>query len=44
MHGLICNGSKGVKNIFDILKNEFTSAMINGGFKDLKSFKNNRII
>lgn len=44
MHGLICNGSNGVKNIFDILKSEFTSAMINGGFKNLKSFKNNRII
>tara|TARA_B100001564_G_scaffold358109_1_gene375930 strand:- start:410 stop:1429 length:1020 start_codon:yes stop_codon:yes gene_type:complete len=44
IHGLICSGSSGVKNIFDILKSEFTSAMINGGFKNLKSFKNNRII
>ncbi len=44
MHGLICDGSNGVKNIFEILKSELTSAMINGGFKNLKSFKNNRII
>ena len=44
IHGLINNGHKGVTNIFEILKDELTSSMINGGFKDFKSFKKSRLI
>ena len=44
IYGLICNGSQGVSNIFSILKNELTSAMTNGGFKNISSFKQNRLI
>jgi isopentenyl diphosphate isomerase/L-lactate dehydrogenase-like FMN-dependent dehydrogenase len=44
MHGLICNGSKGVSDIFDILKSELISGMTNGGFSNIKSFKKDRII
>ena len=44
IHGLINNGHKGVSNIFEVLKNELLSCMINGGFKNLKSFKKLRLI
>lgn len=43
IYGLICNGHKGVAKIFDILNQELYTAMINAGFKDLKSFNINRI-
>jgi len=43
IYGLICNGFKGVNKIFNILNSEINSAMINGGFKDLSSFKKNRL-
>ena len=44
IYGLSINGSKGVSQIFDILQKELFVAMINGGFKDLNSFKKNRLI
>ncbi len=44
MYGLICGGKHGVKNIFKILNSELETAMINGGFKDIHSFKNDRLI
>ncbi|MDC3152581.1 alpha-hydroxy-acid oxidizing protein [Pelagibacteraceae bacterium] len=43
IYGLICGGNKGVKKIFEILINELKTAMINGGFKNLKSFKKERL-
>ena len=43
MYGLICDGFKGVNKIFNILNSEINSTMINGGFKDLSSFKKNRL-
>ena len=43
MYGLIIGGSEGVKKIFEILENELSTAMINGGFKNLKQMKNYRI-
>jgi len=43
MYGLICDGFKGVHKIFNILNSEINSVMINGGFKDLSSFKKNRL-
>ena len=33
VHGLICNGSKGVSEIFKILNSELKTNIINGGFK-----------
>ena len=42
VHGLICNGSKGVSEIFKILNSELKTNIINGGFKK-KSFNMNRI-
>ncbi len=44
IYGLSVNGNKGVSQVFDILKKELLVAMINGGFKDLNSFKKNRLI
>ena len=44
IYGLGVSGNKGVSKIFDILKNELKTAMINGGFKNLKSFSENRLI
>ena len=44
MYGLICNGSKGVSKIFEILKSELNTAMYNGGFRSLKDMKFNRLI
>ena len=41
--GLFLNGKNGVKNIFDILINEFYSSCINGGFVDNKDFNIKRI-
>ena len=43
LYGLICGGYKGVEQIFNILNQELYTAMINGGFKDLKSFNLKRI-
>lgn len=43
MYGLICNGYLGVREIYKILNNELFTAMINGGFKNLKSFNKSRI-
>lgn len=43
MYGLICNGFLGVEKIFSILNQELYTAMINGGFKDLKSFNLKRV-
>jgi isopentenyl diphosphate isomerase/L-lactate dehydrogenase-like FMN-dependent dehydrogenase len=43
IHGLSISGYKGVKNIFDILNSELTTAMINGGFKNYNDFKLNRL-
>ena len=44
IYGLSLNGSAGVSRIFEILKNELTTAMINGGFKNVKSFNKQRLI
>mgnify|MGYP006134307483 CR=1 FL=1 len=44
IHGLINNGHKGVEKIFEVLKKELLTSMINGGFKDFKSFKKLRLI
>jgi len=44
IYGLICNGSEGVRKIFEILNEEMRTAMINSGFKNLKSFSKNRLI
>ena len=44
IYGLIVGKSLGVKQIFEILIQEMKTVMINGGFKDLKSFKPNRLI
>ena len=43
VHGLIYNGSKGVSEIFKILNSELETSMINGGFKDKKSFNIKRL-
>jgi isopentenyl diphosphate isomerase/L-lactate dehydrogenase-like FMN-dependent dehydrogenase len=44
IYGLAVNGRLGVSRIFEILKKELTTSMINGGFKNLKSFNQNRLI
>ena len=44
IHGLAAAGNRGVTNIFEILKNELLTSMINGGFKNFKSFKRSRLI
>lgn len=44
MYGLICRGSEGVHKIFKILNEEMHTAMINGGFNNLKSFSKKRLI
>ncbi len=43
IHGLICHGKEGVKNIFDILNSELLTAMTNGGFRDFSECKTSRI-
>ena len=43
IYGLILDGSSGVKRIFQILESELISAMQNGVFKNLNSFKKKRI-
>ena len=43
IHGLIYNGSRGVSEIFKILNNELETSMINGGFKNKKSFNLKRL-
>ena len=42
--GLFLNGKNGVNNIFEILKKEFYSSCINGGFIKKKDFSLKRII
>ena len=44
IYGLGVNGSLGVSTVFEILKKELKTAMINGGFKNLKSFNQKRLI
>ena len=44
VYGLIVSGYVGANKIFHILNSELRTAMINGGFKNLKSFKINRLI
>ena len=44
IYGLAVNGKLGVSRIFEILKKELRTSMINGGFKNLKSFNQNRLI
>tara|TARA_B110000305_G_scaffold48353_1_gene51948 strand:- start:99 stop:1133 length:1035 start_codon:yes stop_codon:yes gene_type:complete len=44
IHGLAVAGNRGVTNIFEILKNELLTSMVNGGFKNFKSFKRSRLI
>lgn len=44
IYGLNLNGSLGVSKIFEILKNELKTAMINGGFNNLKSFNQDRLL
>lgn len=43
IYGLILDGGNGVNRIVEILKSELQTAMINGGFKSLKSFNAKRI-
>jgi isopentenyl diphosphate isomerase/L-lactate dehydrogenase-like FMN-dependent dehydrogenase len=43
IYGLILDGENGVSRIIEILKSELQTAMVNGGFKSLKSFNKNRI-
>lgn len=43
IYGLICDGRKGVANIYKILKSEIQTCMINGGFKNLSDFKLSRL-
>lgn len=43
IYGLIIDGSKGVKLVFDLLNSELRSAMLNGGFKNLKELNLSRI-
>ena len=43
MYGLILEGSEGVRRIFNILENELSTAMINGGFSDLQQMKKDRL-
>jgi isopentenyl diphosphate isomerase/L-lactate dehydrogenase-like FMN-dependent dehydrogenase len=42
IYGLILDGAKGTKKIFEILESEMETAMINGGFKNLQQMKKNR--
>ena len=44
IYGLICDGDKGVSKIFNILKSELTTSMLNGGFRNLSDMKINRLI
>ena len=44
IHGLLCNNKKGVQKVFEILSDEFKTSMINGGFKNYKDFKINRLV
>ena len=43
IYGLIIDGHRGVKTIFDILNSEFKTALLNGGFKNLKEMNLKRI-
>ena len=43
IYGLINNGNKGVKRVFEILENELITAMKNAGFKNLAEMKKNRL-
>ena len=39
IHGLICDGKEGVKNIFNVLNSELLTSMTNGGFKNFLNVK-----
>ena len=43
MYGLILDGAAGVRRVFEILESELLTAMINGGFKNLKHMQKIRI-
>ena len=43
IYGLIIGGKNGVKKIFEILKNELITSMINGGFSNIKEFTVKRV-
>ena len=43
MYGLILDGAAGVRRVFEILESELSTAMINGGFKNLKHMQKSRI-
>ena len=44
LYGLILNGYKGVKDILNIMDNEFINCCKNGGFKEIKDFNLSRLI
>ena len=44
IHGLVCNNKKGVQKVFEILSDELKTSMINGGFKNYKDFRLDRLI
>ena len=44
IYGLILDGHKGVKRIFDILNSELKSSLLNGGFKNLGELNLKRIL
>lgn len=44
VYGLICGGYEGVSKIFKILNEEMHTAMVNGGFSNLKSFTKKRLL
>tara|TARA_X000000368_G_scaffold306273_1_gene244444 strand:+ start:643 stop:1674 length:1032 start_codon:yes stop_codon:yes gene_type:complete len=43
LYGLIVNGSDGVNKIINILNTELKTAMINGGFRSMRDFTDQRI-
>ena len=43
MYGLILDGAAGVRRVFEILESELLTAMINGGFRNLKHMQKSRI-
>ena len=44
IYGLICDGSRGVINIFKILEQELITGMKNGGFRTYKDFNYKRLV
>ena len=43
LYGLINSGHSGVKKTFSILNSELRTGMANGGFKNMKEMKKNRL-